>query len=84
MRAPLPSFQANHRASGFGREIASPISTFGAKKNPGDGVITGYGTIDGPPGVHLLARFHRVRRQLSRRKLQGDAISRPNRMPVIA
>lgn len=42
-----------HRCNNFGLEEETYF---------GDGVVTGYGTINGRPGVCVLAGFHRVRR----------------------
>ena len=46
-----------HRATGFGLEAKKPYT---------DGVITGWGTVDGPDGLRLRARLPDLRRRAGR------------------
>ena len=67
---------ARHRSTNFGLEKNRPY---------GDGVVTGYGTVDGRPVCRLLAGLHHLRR-LARRGLrredrQGHGLRAEDRLP---
>ena len=67
---------ARHRSTNFGMDDKRPF---------GDGVVTGYGTVDGRPGRDLLPGRHRVRRQprrgLRREDRQGPRLRDDERLP---